>query len=272
MAEIKAVVFDLDGTLLHHNGHISHLNRQVIAELKKTGILLIVATGRNITLAKNVDLPQEIDYVICANGSVIYRRSDWQILMSKFMEPEIALAIYRRFRDCHYHLHAYYGEGQFVFEYMNPELGKRYATSLLNIEKSKINYDDLDPQRFVKFVTYGEREDLQPIVAPLAEQFGVRLYANFSLHGVMELMSNSVSKAQALEVVLGWQQLTAADVLAFGDGFNDVTMLEKAKYAVVMENSHPEIRARAHMREFYLAGNNNDDGVGQFLRSWFKLA
>ncbi len=77
----------------------------------------------------------------------------------------------------------------------------------------------------------------------------------------MELVPNGIDKAQSLQRLLGKINLTPADMIAFGDGYNDLSMLKLAGVGVAMANAAPEVRAEAD----YVTLSNEEDGVAAAL-------
>ena len=77
----------------------------------------------------------------------------------------------------------------------------------------------------------------------------------------MELVPKGIDKAQSLLRLLAKINLTPADLMAFGDGYNDLSMLKLAGVGVAMANAAPEVRADAD----YVTLSNEEDGVAEAL-------
>ena len=82
----------------------------------------------------------------------------------------------------------------------------------------------------------------------------------------LELVPNGIDKAQSLQRLLGKINLTPADMIAFGDGYNDLSMLKLAGVGVAMANAAPEVRAEAD----YVTLSNEEDGVAAALNHFWK--
>ena len=77
----------------------------------------------------------------------------------------------------------------------------------------------------------------------------------------LELVPKGIDKAQSLLRLLSKINLTPADLMAFGDGYNDLSMLKLAGVGVAMANAAPEVRADAD----YVTLSNEEDGVAAAL-------
>ena len=77
----------------------------------------------------------------------------------------------------------------------------------------------------------------------------------------VELVPKGIDKAQSLARLLDVLHLSAVDLTAFGDGYNDLTMIRFAGRGVAMANAVPELRAEAD----YITLSNDEDGIAAFL-------
>ena len=79
---------------------------------------------------------------------------------------------------------------------------------------------------------------------------------------LIEIMNKDVSKANGIEVLLHHLNMTPAQAIAFGDNYNDLTMLNFVGRGVVMQNAPEEIRKEAK----YITKSNNEDGIYEYLQ------
>ena len=78
---------------------------------------------------------------------------------------------------------------------------------------------------------------------------------------VGDVVPKGIDKAKSLTRLLAKINLTPSDMIAFGDGYNDLSMLKLAGMGVAMENAAPEVRAEAD----YVTLSNEEDGVAAAL-------
>jgi HAD superfamily hydrolase (TIGR01484 family) len=85
--KIKIVFSDLDGTLLNNSHILSQVNRKTLMELKKRGIIRVVATGRSLFSAQKVmDLDFPIDYLIFSSGAGIMNWHNQESIYKEYMQ------------------------------------------------------------------------------------------------------------------------------------------------------------------------------------------
>ena len=86
--------------------------------------------------------------------------------------------------------------------------------------------------------------------------------AQLSIPNYLEISDRSASKGHALEVVSELLQIDFRDMVAFGDGENDLAMLQRAGYSIAMGNAHPNLKAVAD----FVTGTNDEDGILQAVQ------
>lgn len=265
--DIRAVALDMDGTLLSPVHKLSSFTRSIIEKLQQRGITCIVSTGRSIAVTQaGGELPAGM-YAVCLNGAQIAKLGQDTAIKESYIPEEMSRAVIEQFTRSKYHLHAYYGE-DLVYHNFNRELLAKYGPQFLHLDFKQVDYSQLDCSKIYKFVTVGKEKDgLNAVLADLQQHYGSQLYANYSMPGVMEIMHSQTSKGKGLEYLLEHLGLNCSQLMAIGDGFNDIPMWQVAKVPVVMGNAFPELKQRG----YYQAPSNADDGAAQFLRTWFHL-
>ena len=96
-----------------------------------------------------------------------------------------------------------------------------------------------------KLVAVGDPDELDALAAKLRARFAGRMYISKSLPYFLELASPLVSKGSGIAFVADLLGFSAAGTVAFGDGENDVELLDWAGYAVAVGDAHPALAARA---------------------------
>ena len=79
----------------------------------------------------------------------------------------------------------------------------------------------------------------------------------------LDITHKSASKGTAIQYIQDKFNISFAQTMAFGDYFNDVTLLQSALHSYAMENAHPEVKKHARFR----AASNNDNGVLQAIEA-----
>ena len=261
---IKAIALDLDGTLLNSRNEISDYNKKIINKLKNDGIEIILCTGRPYNAMKKFRDELGLDNtVICFNGASVID-SEGNILLNTFLDNEICRELVRIGRERNIFHHGFM-DTRWLVPYFN-ETTQGYKDRS-GLTETIVNFDDIVDLKFIKMMYIGNREILDSIHSELEEKFGDRIYKAFSTTNYLEVLNSHSSKAKALDFYLKKLGLSRDNLLVMGDGYNDLEMLKYAKVGVVMENAPVGLKS-----EFdYIAPDNNEDGVGKFLKDFFSL-
>lgn len=259
---IKACIFDIDGTLVPPGA--SAPSARTIAALRRArekGIAVIIATGRALFAARAVLGELSADYYSCANGGILADTNGKMLTQSSFTQEEMYalvdfcedhnLAIDFIFDDGYYA----YVEHQHFLNYYGPF--QCNETFLRNGE---------DQTRHLQSMPYGASVFMNADYrARFLEQYG-HLGLNFvTFYGDhCDVLRPGANKAVALEGLLAQLGVTWEETAAFGDGNNDVEMLEHAGLAVVMENGSPRAKEAADQ----LAPPTEEDGVAWAMEQY----
>lgn len=109
-------------------------------------------------------------------------------------------------------------------------------------------------------------KEAQHIQDSFDKEHGEVISAFGSADFAVDVNAYGVSKAEGLKELLAKFGLTGDDLIAFGDGGNDIEMLKLAKYSYAMENGMDEVKAVAK----YVAPNNNESGVFKVLEKYLQ--
>ena len=156
--------------------------------------------------------------------------------------------------------------------YVDDEL---YVADLTENARRYANYQNLPINEVGDLLAWLERPPTKLVVvdAPealdafrpsLVEQFGQRLFIAKSLPYFLELASPRISKGSGLGFVAEHLGFPAAKTVAFGDGENDLELLDWAGYAVCVENGHDLLKARAD----WVCPGNEEEGVAQAIEAY----
>jgi len=261
---IKAVAFDMDGTLLTDAKEVSPRTRKCFEALEDKGISLILSTGRSFEALEPYKKDLNLNHpVICYNGAQILSRNGG-IIQNHLLQDDISRYIIDFARKEGVHIQIY-SEGELYFEKRTPEA--EFYESHICIKGHCINFDNLDPFLITKIMYLGDHEYLDGLRSAIKDVWGEQLTVMFSNPIFLEFMNGKVSKGQALLEAAEYLCIGIDNIMAFGDGENDRSMIETAGIGVAMENATDEVKAAADS----ITLSNNDDGVAEFLEEFFGL-
>lgn len=263
---IRLVVTDLDGTLLNPQHCISALSKQVLQALHAQGVDIMLATGRHYQdvylLAQQLAIPTRL---ITSNGARVHNAKS-ELIYENHIPPGLVTEILALSAGFEVHRNLYQQDLWLVEEPNEP---------LLNIHHSSgfgyrlTDFSQLDPLHIDKFYFNAPHDKLVPLERLLQQQFGDQLYITFTTETYLEVMNKGVSKGRALEKVLAIKGISPEQVMAFGDGLNDVDMLNLVGHPVVMANAHTGLAAQ--VEQAHSALSNAEDGVARYLIEAFGL-
>lgn len=259
---IRLIATDLDGTFLNSDSCISDYNNRIFQYLIKNGIEIIFSTGRPFNEAKRYkDMINNNNYSIVFNGAVI-ADTNGKFVYNKVIDENTSKSICSIYRDYDVYLHVYSGERYIVSE---PDFYYEKYIERENITDTIIGLDNVRNFEFTKMLFIGERDELERLQTHIRNSFNV--HTSFSHTNFLEVLALGIDKGSALRWLCERKGINRNQVIAFGDNYNDIEMLEYAGVGVAVENAEEEVKLKAD----YICLSNDNDGVGKFLEDFLSL-
>lgn len=260
----RAIALDLDGTLTNHDKVITPKTREALLEAESKGAIIILASGRPtygiVPVAECLELNKRGGYILSYNGGNIVNAKTGEKLFSQILPNAVLPILYRYARE-HNHALLGYAGNEIITEMSNDKYVKEESRiNKMNIRQVENLLDALEPHP-TKLLMTGDPKDMLQAEDDLVEILGEKMDIFRSAPFFLELVPKGIDKAQSLLRLLGKINLTPADMIAFGDGYNDLSMLKLAGVGVAMANAAPEVRAEAD----YVTLSNEEDGVASAL-------
>lgn len=275
---MKLIATDLDGTLLNEKGEISVENAQAIHEAMDYGIKFVVATGRSYDAANKALQAAGISCpVICLNGANTYS-IDKKMLRNAPMDLEISRKIQAMCQEEDIYFELFTNNGVYstsreqfigvmidILTSTHPDIPedeiRAAAQQRFQNEEVKFvhNYDDLflmDSLKIYKILAFSlQKEKLNKVSSQLEKETKLAITSSGDIN--LEFNHPDAQKGIALEALATNMGIQMKDVMALGDNFNDVSMLQMAGIGVAMENATEEIKELCQ----YTTKSNNEHGV-----------
>ena len=269
MKQIKLVASDLDGTLLNRNKEITPRLFGALKNLDELGVFFVPSTGRPFgTVPKAIKELPFLKYVITSNGATIYDAVEQKNIIENFLTPEAVDAVIEIARELPV-ITEYFIDGKAyiakaVYDDLTPfELTESHEAYIKN---SRTPVEDFWNE-MKKNNTVLENINLVFKDMDLRKEIWDKLKAT-ELASVtaattknIEITSLFATKAKALEKLCDLLGLTREQVLAMGDGDNDMPMIQFAGIGVAMENGEEHIKQAADI----IADDCNDFGAAKIL-------
>jgi Cof subfamily protein (haloacid dehalogenase superfamily) len=230
------------------------------------GIAVVVVTGRMFRSVKPyLDELGLTGPAVCYQGAVV-AEPDGEFLRHVPVPLELAREAIAAITAGAHHLNCYLDDELYVSQ-VTPEARAYADFQHIPIHPVGDLLDWLDRPP-TKLVAVGDRRVMTELEVAMKAQFDGRLYISKSLPEFLELAAPDVTKAAGLAFVAEHLGVHFGNVVAFGDGENDVELLEAAGYAVAVENAHPRVLEVAD----YVCPRAAEEGVAQVIESYLSLA
>lgn len=254
----RLIALDVDGTLLNDHYEITENTQRTIAQLHADGCRIVLCTGRG---PKNtLPLLQRLGIsgtVVTHNGAVTIDGTINDILsMSTIAMDHLApLVGYCRERGIHFDINSafhLYVERLGAFE---KEMYEKYLNSPI-----VLNAIEELPEPAVKLTMFGEPAVMDQVEKDWASP-GKAIRMMRSGDFFIDFMEPEATKGSALQKLSGLWGIPRESIMAIGNYFNDLEMIEFAGLGIAMQNSPMEVKARADA----VTASNNHDGVHQAI-------
>ena len=236
--------------------------RAAIRAAREAGIHAVVVTGRMFrSVRPYLDEAGLDDPAVCYQGAVVADPATGEFLLHVPVPLDLAREAIAAVEEEGFGLNCYVDDELYVAE-ITAE-ARRYADFQhleLHVVGRLLEWLDSPP---TKLVVIGDPEVLDGLEARLKERFRERLYISKSLPFFLELAHPDVTKASGLGFLAERLGFAAGETVAFGDGENDVELLEWAGYAVAVANAHERVLAVAD----FVCPSVDEEGVAQTIEA-----
>jgi Cof subfamily protein (haloacid dehalogenase superfamily) len=232
----RLAAIDLDGTLLGPDKTVGPENLAAVRRLRDNGVTVIIASGRrhqnSVRFQRQLQLSGPI---IACQGGLIRDGESGNVIEAHFLPQSVTCQIIdeaerRAIQVIYYHLdHLYVAERNNKWVHLYEMRVGEKAEILPNLEQ-------LDGRRALKIVWYGDPAVLAQIRPEMSAHYGRKVDILSTERENLEFMPRGISKATALAKVAAEFGIPADQVLAFGDGENDVQMLTWAGVGIAMNH------------------------------------
>lgn len=270
-ADIRLIAADLDGTLLNEQKQIGERTLKALRKAAEKGILFVPSTGRILSaIPEQIMKLPSVEYAILVNGGclwdckrqcAVYREEipkDRAVKLAKTMKAYGTM--YDGYIDgCGYMVQSYYDQidiycpkalRAMIRETRRPVKSLENVISMLGgVQKMQMFFVDME----LRERAWETIEEMYPDMT-----------VTTSVYNNLEVNAKNATKGRALEKLCSHLNIKLSQVLAFGDGCNDITMLKAAGTGVAMENGAEELKREADA----VTAANDKEGVADFLEKY----
>jgi Cof subfamily protein (haloacid dehalogenase superfamily) len=270
---IRLIAIDVDGTLLDTRGQIPQANIDAIHDAVSAGIHIALVTGRSYPFARPIADPLPASITLIVSNGAVERDMDGSRVARRLLDRQIARAVLdstRPFRELAALVFDRDADRQVMFETMDWEHPGRKAYWARNqslIAKS-VPLEDALVEDPIQVMFNGGVDAMRSLYCALhaeANGFAVSLteytHRDFSL---IDVTAPNATKGRALAWRAAQLGLSREEVMAVGDNFNDLEMLEFAGLPVVMANAVEGLKQRG----WAITGDNESGGLAEAIRAY----
>jgi len=255
----KLVALDIDGTLLDHEGRLPDHIRDSVNMIKTAGVRVVLSTGRGWSATQPIFDALELPAgpAVCSNGAVLVNYPPFELARVATFDPG---PVIRRVLELA-------PNARIAVEVIGVgfRLNRAFPEGDLNGEMIFETVDELCAQPASRIIVRAP-DVPQSAFVELADRIG--------MHGVsyaigwsswLDIAPEGINKASGLEQICTQFGIRPRDVLAIGDGFNDIEMLQWAGRGVAVGDAAPGVQEYAdHVTESFAEGGTSNE-----LRRWF---
>ncbi|MGC6768538.1 Cof-type HAD-IIB family hydrolase [Enterococcus sp. LJL128] len=274
---IKAIVLDIDGTLLNDQKEISEKTKNALINAQKQGIKVILASGRPTTgmekHVKELQMDQYDGFIVSFNGACVVDCRTQEVLFNQALAVEDSKAILEHLKS--FNVKPMIDKEDYLYvndvfdNIVNLPTGE---FNIIEYESRGGNFKLCEKEDLAAFVDFplnkiliaGDPDYLKENYQKIQEPFIDRLNAMFTAPVYFEFTDKGIDKAKALDTVLPKFDIHSSEIISFGDGHNDQSIIEYAGVGVAMANAVDALKAAAD--EITLS--NNEDGIAVMLEKY----
>lgn len=264
--QYKLLAVDIDGTLLNNKREITVKTKKAVRQAIDRGVVFTISSGRPVQGVEMITKQLEVDIpVITYNGAMVITGTSRNVIYSCIMREEDALLVEKLGRERNTTM-AIWSDNQLFVNRMDERAAKY---SQLSGTQPKLYGDirELLEKGITKLLWYDEIERINAFEREMHEHLGSSVNFHTSQPIFLEFVDAKASKAIALEKLGEHFGIRREEMIAIGDGYNDLSMLEYAGLGVAMENAPEDIKKRAD----YVTLSNEDDGVAHVIEKFILI-
>ena len=237
----KLIVLDLDGTLTNSKKEITPRNRETLIRIQEQGIRLVLASGRPtygiVPLANELRMNEFGGFILSYNGGEIINWETKEMVYENVLPNEVVPMLY--------------------------ECARTHQLSILTYDGADIiTENSQDP--------YVQKEAFLNKMAVRETKLSLRLQGHINVFRsepyFLELVPQGIDKALSLAVLLKEIGVAREEVIAMGDGYNDLSMIKFAGLGIAMGNAQEPVKKAAN----YITLSNEEDGVAEAIDKFYS--
>ena len=266
----KILAVDLDGTLTNSKKEITPHTIDVLIQAQQKGLRIVLASGRPthgiMPLAEQLHLKEYGGYIMAFNGGLIIDCATGEAIYRQVLDPSVYKHLYEVGNTEDFKILSYIDDSIACEDIENEHV--RYAARLNKMKLRKLNnfLEEIDfPEP--KCLIVGKEKKLALLEKELAEYYNGKMSIYRSEPFFLEVLPLGIDKANRLSFLLNYLGMKREELMACGDGYNDLSMIEYAGLGIAMSNAQAVVKKAAD----YVTLSNEEDGVAAAVKKFIGL-
>lgn len=267
------IALDLDGTLTNSEKNITPRTFDALMKAQREGVRLVLASGRPTfgiaALANQLQLADYGGYVLSYNGGRIIDWCEKTVIFSQVVDQKLVPILYDFAEKAQLPIVTYLPEAILASKNEGEYLAEEARINGMPVVVAQ-NFVEEAMQiagGSTKFLIPGEPELLIQLESEMKVALSAQMEVFRSAPFFLELPPKGIDKAQSLQRLLTHLGLERESLMAFGDGFNDLSMIQFAGQGVAMANAVEEVKSIAD----FVTTSNEEDGIAHALEQLLFL-
>lgn len=281
--KIKAIVMDMDGTLLDEHNLITPYTQEKLIELQEKGVQLVLASGRSYTrllpYADQLNMKEHHGYLLEIDGVALYDLDRDERTKYHTMSLAEIQEIFDYLTTKSAETQAMFDDG--LFGYIAPELMEKKIAlrKTMDVDEEfpwtagpwswlcdfRDGYPNIHYVKSAKEIALPinklqilqEEKPLEDLFQDLQKNFGDQFSIYRTTPRQLEVLPKGFSKGSGVRALMEKEGWNEDEVVVFGDGENDCSMFEVVKYSFAMGNAKQYVQSKAR----YVTKSNRQEGV-----------
>jgi len=260
----KLMAVDVDGTLLNSSNKLTEKLKKAVRKAVANGLVFVISSGRpyqGIAPLSNElqinDMP-----VITYNGAVIVEGKTREVIYNRGLEAEDAIKVVKLGIELNTTV-IVWSEDRLYASIVN-EKAKKYSEMSGIIPKPLVNFQQLAEKGITKVLWYDEIETISNLQGKVGEFISGSFVFHTSKPCFLEFVHTEATKSNAMKNLGNIYNIDRTEMIAVGDGANDISMIKFSGVGVAMGNANDEVKQHAD----FITLSNNEDGVAYVIEKF----
>jgi hypothetical protein len=266
MSKYKLLAVDLDDTLLNAELRVPERSRHAIGAAREAGVRVTLATGRMFRSA--LPFARELgveEYLITYQGALVRHAVTGEVLFHRPVPLELALEVIEFVNRYGYHINIYLDDNLYVAKHTREsELYTAISRTPVEAVGDLAAFLKERAGNPTKVLVVAQEQLLDALAEEVRPLFGDHLHITKSKPHFLEFSHPLANKGDALAAIARHYGVEREQVIAVGDSYNDIEMIDYAGLGVVVGNARREIRDRAD----YVCRSNEECGVAEVVEKF----